>query len=121
VSGQDVIAFIRAHIGSVYTLELLLLLKRHPDRTWQASDLVRELRSSGTAVAEALNRLIRAGLVSENSAGDYAFVPTSPEHERIATEIESAYARTPISVVKAIVAAPDEKLRLFSNAFKLKE
>jgi hypothetical protein len=121
VSGQDVIAFIRAHIGSVYTLELLLLLKRHPDKMWQASDLVRELRSSGTAIAEALNRLIRAGLVSESSPGRYAFAPKSPEYERLAAEIENAYASTPMSVVKAIVAAPDEKLRDFSNAFKLKE
>jgi hypothetical protein len=31
------------------------------------------------------------------------------------------YTNKPISVIKAIVSAPTEKLRLFSDAFKLKE
>jgi DNA-binding GntR family transcriptional regulator len=121
VSEDDIIGFIRAHIGSVYTLELLLLTRRSPGKTWQVNELVRELRSSNTAVAEALNRLVQAGLVTEKSPGHYGFAPISPEHEQVAAEIEKAYVRMPLSVVKAIVAQPDEKLRLFSNAFKLKE
>ena len=119
MSEDDVIDFIRAHIGSVYTLELLLLIKRRPGKTWQENELVRELRSSGTAVSEALNRLNLAGLVSENLPGHYAFAPISPKHEQLAAEIEKAYTNMPLSVVKAIVAQPEEKLRLFSDAFKL--
>jgi hypothetical protein len=121
VSEGNVIAFIRTHIRSLYTLEVLLLLKRDRARAWKAADLVRELRSSGMAVADALNRLTRAGMVSENSPGHYAFAPASPDHERIAVEIENAYTSMPMSVMKAIVGAPDEKLRAFSNAFRLKD
>jgi biotin operon repressor len=121
VGEEEVIAFIRAHIGSLYALELLLLIKRGRGKNWQSGELVRELRSSRTAVAEALNRLTKAGLVVENPSGGYAFAPTSPECERLADEIESIYTSKPISLVKAIVAAPDERLRVFSDAFKLKE
>ena len=121
LSEEDILGFIRTYIGSVYTLELLLLIRRHPEKSWKSDDLVRELRSSGTAVAEALGRLTRGGLVSESSPGLYTFAPVSPKHERLCAEIEKAYASMPISVMKALVAAPDEKLRLFSDAFKLKE
>jgi predicted transcriptional regulator len=121
VSEDDLLTFARTHIGSVYTLELLLLIRRNPGKAWTAEDLVRELRSSRTAVGEGLNRLIQAGLVSENPPGSYIFAPMSSQHERFCAEIEKAFASMPASMMKAIVAAPDEKLRLFSNAFKLKE
>jgi predicted transcriptional regulator len=117
---EDIIAFIRTHIGSLYALELLLLIKRDRGKSWQSGELVRELRSSRTAVAEALNRLLKAGLVLEGSGG-YSYAPASPERERLADEIEKAYVSRPMTLVKAIVAAPDEKLREFSDAFKLKE
>jgi hypothetical protein len=62
-----------------------------------------------------------AGLVVENSSGGYTFAPASSERERLADEIEKIYTTKPISLVRAIVAGPDEKLRVFSDAFKLKE
>jgi hypothetical protein len=121
VSEEEVIGFIREHIGSVYTLELLLLVKRDRHKSWTIGDLVRELRSSDTAVAEALGRMNLAGLVSQNPEGRYVFAPISVRHEQLAAEIEKAYNSTPMSVVKAIIALPEEKLRAFSAAFKLKE
>jgi len=121
VNEEELISFIRAHIGSVYTLELLLLMKRHRDRRWLVDDLVRELRSSRTAVGEALVRLTQAGLISEKAEGHYAFAPGSERHALMAEEIARAYASTPLAVVKAIIASPDQKLRAFSDAFKLKE
>jgi len=104
VGEPEIIPFIREYIGSVYALELLLLIMRHPSRRWQAGDLVRELRSSGTAVADALARLIRAGLISESSEGRYAFAPASARNAQIAGEIEKLYVSAPVSVIKAIVA-----------------
>jgi predicted transcriptional regulator len=109
------------HLGSVYALELFLMMKRVREKSWSVDELVRELRSSGTAVTDALNRLVGVGFVVENPPGNYAFAPKSPELERLAAKIEMIYTNKPISVIKAIVAAPTEKLRLFSDAFKLKE
>src|SRR5687767_14164154 len=97
------------------------MMKRVRARSWDHGELVRELRSSGTAVSDALNRLARAGFVSENPMGNYSFAPNSPELDRLADEIETVYTNRPLSVIKAIVAAPTEKLRIFSDAFKLKE
>jgi hypothetical protein len=121
VNEDDVLTFIRAHVRSVYTLEVLLLINRDRDRRWHLGELVHELRSSSTAVSDALNRLSKTGFVSENPAGIFSFAPKSPEHERMAAEIVNAYTNKPMTVVKAIMAQPDEKLRAFSDAFKLKE
>ena len=102
---EDVIDFIRAELGSLYALDLFLLIKRARNRSWQPADLVRELRSSRTAVAEALGRLVQAGLVVEKPPGSYLFAPTSPERERLAGEIERVYTSKPISSLEAIAAA----------------
>jgi DNA-binding IclR family transcriptional regulator len=106
VAEEEAIAFIRDVLGSVYSVELLLLIRRHGSRTWRGGDLVRELRSSATAVGEALNRLIRAGLVTERPAGRYGFAPSSLQHAQLAAAVEKLYRDAPISVMKAIVTAP---------------
>jgi hypothetical protein len=108
VTETDFIPFVQCYIGSVYTLELLLLLKRKSHRVWRAEELVRELRSSRTAVAEALARLAQAGLVCESAPGCFAFAPASADHERRVREIERAYASAPMSVVRALVTAPGD-------------
>ena len=43
---EDVLAFIRTTVKSVWSLELLLLLRRGAGRAWSADDLVREIRGS---------------------------------------------------------------------------
>lgn len=104
---NEIVEFIRKCIGSVYALELLLLIMRHTTRRWRIDDLVRELRSSKTAVSDALGRLIRAGLIAENpEQAVYAFAPVSERQAQIAVEIERLYATTPVSVMKAIVNPP---------------
>jgi hypothetical protein len=104
VEGEEIIAFIKKYLGSIYAVELLLLVMRDPERCWTTHDLIRELRSSGTAVAEALGRLVNAGLISEKADGCYAFAPVSAKHAQIAAEIEKLYLASPTSVIKAIVA-----------------
>ena len=108
---NEVVAFLRESIGSVYAIEVLLLVMRRADRHWLAADLVRELRSSRTAVAEALGRLVRAGLVSEASEDRYVFAPVSERLERIAREIQQLYTTAPVAVMKAVVTTPDRKRR----------
>jgi hypothetical protein len=118
---EEVLAFVRSYISSVYTLELLLLVKNNRSRPWHAAELVRDLRSSPTAVAEALKSLQSAGLVSVDSTGLAYFDPKSPAHDAVAAGIEQTYAAKPLSLVKAITTPSTEKLQIFSDAFKLKE
>jgi hypothetical protein len=121
VTEKDVLTFVQNWISSVYSLELLLLMRRERGKAMQPADLVRELRSSPMAVAQALQELKAAGLISESPGGSCTYAPASAEHERVVADIERTYAVKPITLVKAIMSAPNQKLRMFSDAFRIKE
>jgi hypothetical protein len=97
------------------------LLARDRDRAWHPNELVREMRSSAVAVGEALRDLQKAGLAASDADNLYRYSPASPELEALARGVEQMYSARPTAVVKAIVTAPDDKLRIFADAFKLKD
>jgi hypothetical protein len=121
VTDEDLLAFVTASVDSVWTLELLLLLKRQPERAWETEELIREMRSSPVVIADALKMLQGTGLVMQNAAGAFRYQAASERLDRLATELEQAYSTKPMTVIKAIVAAPPDKLRIFSDAFKFKD
>jgi hypothetical protein len=59
---SDLIEFVETSFGSVWSLELLLLLYRDSSRTWTSDELVHELRSSEVVIAQSIERLVAAGL-----------------------------------------------------------
>jgi biotin operon repressor len=121
VAEEEVLTFVRATIASVWELELLLLLYRSPQKRWSAKEINRELRASETIVSSALRRLRVAGVEAEPARDEFQYLPASPRTHQIVTALETAYRTNPISVIKAILGAPDQKLRIFSDAFRLKE
>jgi hypothetical protein len=108
VTEDDLLAFIASAIGSVWAVELLLLLKREPDRAWGPESLVRELRSSPIVINEALERLRTAGLIIRESVGLYRYGAASPQLNCMASQLEEVYATKPTTVIKAIAAARGE-------------
>jgi hypothetical protein len=55
------------------------------------------------------------------SDGRYQYGPALPEMDDVAAQIERLYGERPLAMAKAIMSAPNEKLRIFSDAFKLKD
>jgi hypothetical protein len=53
--------------------------------------------------------------------GSFRYAPASAELDRIVGELEKVYAERPTTVVKAIMAAPSEKLQIFADAFRIKK
>ncbi len=118
---EEIVSFIQTHMRSLWTLELLLVLASDPNRAWTADELVREMRSSAIAVREAVNDLQSAGLLRQEPEGHYRFAPASPELEELAASIRSAYSARPTTVVRAIFSAPEDKLRIFADAFRFRK
>lgn len=116
---DDHIRFIRAAVRSVWTLELLLLLRRTPDRAWSTDEIVRELRSSANAVNGGLAALRQAGVVAEMDDGRHRYQPAAPPLDAIVAGIAAAYAQQPMTVINTILSTPDAKIQSFANAFKL--
>jgi DNA-binding IclR family transcriptional regulator len=121
VTEDQIFAFARDKIRSVWALELLLLLHRNPARRWSAEELVRELRSSEALINSCLDSLKAAGLVSDESDGSFRYAPATPELGTACNELAKVYAARPMSLAKAIMRLPSDKLRIFSDAFKLKD
>lgn len=118
-SDDDTVSFVQAAISSVCALELLILLRRERQRCFLPAELVRELRSSELAVAQALGHLTRSGLIEEIPETGYRYQQVSVQLDAICDRLESDYAHKPVKIVRAILEAPDEKLRTFAEAFRI--
>jgi hypothetical protein len=104
---DDVLAFAAASLSSLWSLQLLLHLKRGAGRSRTSDELIRELRSSQTVVADVLVALRERGLVAEAEDGRWCYHPLSPELDLVVTSLEQVYAAKPAAVIRAI--APPHK------------
>jgi hypothetical protein len=120
VTEEDILAFVGTSISSVWALELLMLLKRDPQKSWESEALIREMRSSAAVIAEALAVLQNAGLVVRDGQGA-RYAAASERLDQLVSGLETVYAAKPMTVIKAIIAAPADKLRIFSDAFRFKD
>ena len=119
VQEEDVLNFAASSIASIWALELLLLM-RQDRRAWSSGELMRQLRGSDVIIAQGLQRLRSAGLIGEES-GSFLYKPSSPEIDALANELENLYRLKPVTVVSAIANAPQRKLQILSDAFRLKK
>lgn len=116
---RELLDFIHTSIRSVWTLELLLCVRRSPNKVWRRDELVRDMRASDLIVTEGLSALTTAGLVRPE-AGGYRYAPASAALARLVDELEGLYRDRPVTVTNAIVSAPNERLRTFADAFRFK-
>jgi hypothetical protein len=116
----EILELIRRSVGSVWALELLLLLRRDRDRSWSADDLLRELRASEKLIADNLAALERGGLV-RSEEGRFRYAPTSGALDDLCGRLEDEFRVRPVRVINAIVAPPNDSLNKLANAFRLKD
>jgi len=121
LSEEEVLAFVHSELGSVWALELLIFLQNNPDNTFRLEELVLRLRSSSLAIAQGLARLKDNGFAEEAADGTYHFAPRSPRHLQMATAIQSISVEKPMTLIKAIAEIPNNQLRNFSDAFKIRD
>lgn len=118
---EDVVFnFAGSSIASIWALELLLVLKGPPTRSWTGEELIKQLRGSQSAIAEALFRLQSGGLIAEDG-GAYYYRPSSPEQNDLVCELERLYRAKPVALISAIANAPTRKLQILSDAFRIKK
>jgi len=114
----EVETFIRASFRSVWSLEVLLLLRRER-RPFAPEDIVSALRASDAVVAHSLGALAAAGLAARDAEGRAFYCP-APSLEPLAEAAEAFYARSPNAVRRIIVGASAGGLAAFADAFLLR-
>jgi len=121
MSSEDAILdFAGGSFKSVWALELLLTLRRSPDRAWTRSEMIKELRSSYVAVLEALDNLVVAGLVAQETREVYRYRAGTVETERLLGELEKLYAIKPTLVIRKIATSPYAEPRVRSGALRIR-
>jgi hypothetical protein len=118
-SDQDFAAFVREHVRSVWALELLLAVKRDPDRRWPVEALVRELRASTSLVTDNLRDFERTGLAVRDDDGCYRYAPASPLLDELCGMLEEAYRQRPVAIIN-LIAKPRDALQSLADAFKFR-
>ena len=116
-SEDELAAFIRQAIPSVWALEVLLLLRRE-ERLWAEDQLVTELRASQTAVRNALGRLAARELILGGDNHQWRYAPASPVLDGLVEALQAAYRERPVAVIN-IISKPDP-LQSLADAFKFR-
>ena len=118
-SDEDLARFISASFRSVWSLELLLLLKREPG--FHSRDkLIAHLRGSDLVVAQALDGLVAGGLAMLDDENRAAYMPVTSDIASQVERVEHLYLRKPDAVRRLIVAASAPGATAFANAFRLR-
>lgn len=119
----EVSDFLRDHISSVLELELLLLLRGAPARTWTGAELAREMKIDASWAGEQLARFTARGiLVRTGAAGaQYRYAPhPGPLDETIAT-VADVYASHRVTIIGLIFSKPTSTLKSFADAFRIRK
>lgn len=117
-SDEDVLRFVSATFPSVWTLELLLLLKSER-RAWNRDQLVATLRASELVVSKALEALVAAGLASIDDT-DAVYLPASRSVQECIEDVERLYHKRANAVRRAIISASTRRDSEFAAAFKVR-
>jgi len=122
LTGDDLPALARAlidrHIHSVEQLEVLLLLRAAPDKEWTAAEVARALVSQPDTATQRLSDLAARGLVRADAEA-FRYAP-DPETDRAVAALAEAYATRRTRVVARIFSKPEESVRGFSDAFRIR-
>lgn len=118
-------SFIQEHIHSINELETLLFLFEKRPAFWRIGDVSRQLRTSEESTARVIEGLLTKGfLVEETEAGGarrFAFRPAIAETSDLVRDLAEAFKIYRIRIIETIFAQPDEPLRAFVDAFKLRK
>lgn len=117
---SQTLGFIRNSFRSVWSLELLLVLKSDQERAWPHEELVSRLRASDLVVQQSVASLVAGGLVVIEEGGDARYAPVSGDIKQLVDAAEQLYASKPDAVRRLIVVSSNDRLAAFADAFRLR-
>jgi hypothetical protein len=120
---EDVRCLIIDSIDSVEQLQVLLLLLEQPKRVWLVPDITAELRSSDGSIEKRLSDLYGRRILRREPGDElrHTYLPFSPEIDPVIRRLAEVYRQRPNRVIDLIYSRPNEALRAFADAFKIKK
>ena len=114
--------FIAGHLHSVIRLEVLLLLSEGRNKVWSADAVDRKLNLTPTSAKAHLDELVSQGLlrlVDGATEERYRYCPSSDKLDKTVAQLSNAYATQRVAVLTMIFANPVDKVRLFTETFRM--
>lgn len=121
---EEVAHLIHESIQSVMEVEILLLMHGRTQVDWSPDEIARALYLDGNSVSDMLTALVRRGLIGARRDGPrtrFVFEPASPEVARAIDTLATTYAERRVAITGLIYAKPQDPLRDFSDAFRLRK
>jgi hypothetical protein len=117
---HEVKLFVEHHIESVPQLEALLLLRKEPQREWQAADIAKALYIPEDVASALLADFVRRGfaIMVPHSKDRSVYHPREPETDRLIDELQSAYHDRRVAIISLIYSKPLNKVQTFADAFR---
>lgn len=115
--------FIGEHIRSIEQLEVLLLLLRKPDQWWSAEAVAGELRTSRLSAETRLEEMASHNLLDVRTAESllFRYHPATSALDVAVRETAQAYAERRVAVTTFIYSMPNDDLRGFADAFRIRK
>src|ERR671914_11952 len=110
---------IAERIESVQQLEILLLLRSAPDKDWSPPEVARALVTQVESSEEWLEEMTRDRLLVTRGRG-YRYAPATAELEAAVDGLAESYAKYRVTVIALIFSQPSERVRTFSDAFRIR-
>jgi hypothetical protein len=120
---EDIRRLLLESITSVDQLEVLLLLRAHPEREWDPEQVSRELYTRPAAAAMRLADLHALRLVDLADRGKnlYRYRPGTPEQAGVVDRLAEVYKERRVAVITLIYSKPLSQVQSFADAFRLRK
>lgn len=121
---DDVRRFLDEHIESLEQLEILRVIAEDPAREWRVSELAAEIQAEPSVAASHVTALAGRGLVIASSREGETVArhgTATPELGGRLAAVLTAYRERPVTMIKLVYARANERLRAFSDAFRLRK
>jgi hypothetical protein len=121
---DDFCRFLQSTVTAVDAAELLLLLRRTPERAWLAPELTAQLRPSvpisDADAAKYIDVFQGRGMVALSEGNRATYRPASEELKMYGDMLALAYKERPVTLIRMIYALRDSRIQTFADAFKLR-
>jgi DNA-binding IclR family transcriptional regulator len=114
--------FLSKYVRSLEQLEVLLLLRNSPNRSWTSAEVYEVVRSSRASVEERLESFVQLGFLAKENGPPttFRYAPTESLGAAV-DETASAYQKWRVRVIEAIFTPVVDPAQRFADAFKVRK
>jgi hypothetical protein len=109
--------FVRANIGSVEQVDVLLLLYGDPTRYWTVDEISGALQSSPSSIAQRMRILCSRGLACRDD--DRYRYQNDDKLDPLVAELQREYRLRPVSIIELIYSRRNAAIESFADAFRI--